>query len=882
LFADVVLQWRDLQRVQDLAKHRRSLALNQKRYAELLLDVGELQAAREKVEEAVDAYSELCEDLDYPSDFRKLSAAYAVLCEILVAQGECIHASEICERVVSIQRELYPRESFPRGHRDLAVALQNLAWLLMLNHDVHGAVARASEAVDIWRGLGDSLETADTYDFVVSLQHLAAAHLRAGNLSKASATIEEALSGLEPASVELHKSILEAKISAQLYKNLARIRLAEGRDKAALEAGELAHKILASIFSQKGFSEFHPEFAASWRAIGRIWYATDRVHQACDAAATAAEMDQRFLESYMVGLSEAEALNFVAEAATGRNLLISIWRRTSRPMDALYELLWRQRGMVQRVAHFRQRQLRRGKSVKSQEILDKHRAVSRQITDLLFRNRLMTDTDQIIELTRERESLERELSRELNDRGAGSMEDHGSPNDLKRQLRNSEAFVDVFYYVDFPPSSVAQGIQRPFGAARYAAFVIQANHECAFVDLGDAEDIDAAIGAFRHAIVNHNIRPDGGSEVRDRVWSPIEKRLGAEVQTVYICADGGLTRVPWSALPSKDGRSPLLVDYAVAVVPSGAFLSDQLSCPYEPTDANNRCLLVGDVAFSGTPKSFFAEFEPASRGVAHGIRIYNWSPLPGTREELEAIAAVDQAPSVVTLRDVEANTTLVTRELQLARWAHIATHGFFAAREFRSATQLEPREMLDSDLLTPIRERATPTARNPWLLSGLVLAGANTDGPHPAQSASNGILTAEELAFLSMDDLELVVLSACDTGIGDVAGGEGVLGLQRAFHTAGARNVIASLWQIDDQATVALMQLFYRKLWQGGETPLEALRAAQLAVARAPQLMSKERTERGIDFSKTSPLVDVHAASGAPSVAPINLWGAFVLSGAAR
>src|SRR4029079_16945786 len=108
-----------------------------------------------------------------------------------------------------------------------------------------------------------------------------------------------------------------------------------------------------------------------------------------------------------------------------------------------------------------------------------------------------------------------------------------------------------------------------------------------------------------------------------------------------------------------------------------------------------------------------------------------------------------------------------------------------------------------------IGERMGAGARSPLVLSGLVCAGANL-----ADTPQRGILSADAVASLDLRGLELAVLSACETGLGDVAGGEGVFGLQRAFHLAGAHNVVASLWKVDDQATAALMTLFYDRLWR--------------------------------------------------------------------
>jgi CHAT domain-containing protein len=114
-------------------------------------------------------------------------------------------------------------------------------------------------------------------------------------------------------------------------------------------------------------------------------------------------------------------------------------------------------------------------------------------------------------------------------------------------------------------------------------------------------------------------------------------------------------------------------------------------------------------------------------------------------------------------------------------------------------------------------------------MAGLVFAGANNP-----KLAGRGIVTGEQLIDLDLSGLELAVLSACETGVGEMPREEGVYALQRAFHYAGARNVVASLWKVPDQSTAALMHLFYRNLWDKNLTPLEALRQAQLAIYKNP------------------------------------------------
>ena len=130
-----------------------------------------------------------------------------------------------------------------------------------------------------------------------------------------------------------------------------------------------------------------------------------------------------------------------------------------------------------------------------------------------------------------------------------------------------------------------------------------------------------------------------------------------------------------------------------------------------------------------------------------------------------------------------------------------------------------------------------------------------------------------------------MVLAACGTGLDEVAGGEGVFGLQRAFHIAGTRNVIASLWKVDDDATAALMALFYRNLWERKQPPLQALRQAQLTLMRHPGAVPLLAKERGPNFDKVVKRVEEAPAEPSPDkgdAAPVKHWAAFVLSGLCR
>ena len=177
------------------------------------------------------------------------------------------------------------------------------------------------------------------------------------------------------------------------------------------------------------------------------------------------------------------------------------------------------------------------------------------------------------------------------------------------------------------------------------------------------------------------------------------------------------------------------------------------------------------------------------------------------------------------------------------RYLHLATHGYFADPAIpsalgrrRPATWRGPPSVLlpGSGRPDPFGG-STPAGWHPELLSGIALAGANPPKHPRAADSDDGILTAMEAGLLDLTGVELTVLSACETGLGESAGGEGLLGLQRAFQAAGARSVVASLWSVRDSVTRNLMERMYEHLWKGKGPPASlasVLRKAQMELLR--------------------------------------------------
>jgi CHAT domain-containing protein len=306
---------------------------------------------------------------------------------------------------------------------------------------------------------------------------------------------------------------------------------------------------------------------------------------------------------------------------------------------------------------------------------------------------------------------------------------------------------------------------------------------------------------------------------------------------VLVSPDAALGRLPFAALPGKKPGSYLIEEVPIAVLPVPQFLPLLL----RPVTGANSLLAVGDVDF----------------GEGTGA----WKKLPATGPEAKGVAARFRAllkRDAARLGGGKATRAALAVALPKHRFAHIATHGFFAQAQ-----------------ATPDNDEGG-AGWDPGLLSGIVLAGANSPSPD-----EDGVLTASEVAEMDLSHLELAVLSACQTGLGKEAAGEGMLGLQRAFAVAGCKSVVSSLWSVHDAAAAVLMERFYYHLWEKKLSKLEALRQAQLDVLRHPEWVE----ERAKKLSGIRGLRGVGKASerivGAKKErhSPVAWWGAWQLSG---
>jgi CHAT domain-containing protein len=463
-----------------------------------------------------------------------------------------------------------------------------------------------------------------------------------------------------------------------------------------------------------------------------------------------------------------------------------------------------------------------------------------------------------------KEELEAKLAGNLAGISRNRLSQLDEPQQLAKTLPQHSVLVDIIKYDCHASSHIVQAGDQDV-ESRFMAFVLTSAGVRAMVPLGDADDLEQRARHW-HQSLAEGLDTSDGHRLWQELWVPIEKYFPPQTRTVYLVPDGELSLVPWNALPCDGGARLLIEQYAILNLPHAPFLLEQLLNPAAPDPMDGQLLAVGDLDFGVDSRHAAA--------LPFGIKQFQWRRLEGSLEELEAIVSTAGPRSVVELTGKNASRELVLHQLAKTRWAHFATHGFFLDQQMLERLMLTAGQEVQQRL-EQNASRMSLMQRSPFICSGLALSNANQLGPideYGLPVELVGILTAEEVAAIDGLGLDLVVLSACESARGEVVHGDGQLGIQTAFHLAGARNVVASLWKVDDQATADLMADFYRAMWCDGQTPADALRTAQLQQLRRQH--PAQRGDRGPDLATTTPLPRPTRSSKESYQ-----WAAFALSG---
>lgn len=388
-------------------------------------------------------------------------------------------------------------------------------------------------------------------------------------------------------------------------------------------------------------------------------------------------------------------------------------------------------------------------------------------------------------LEKEANDMERSLSQRSTDFSQGYAADKVEFSQIATVLSDQEATVEFIRIQSYDKNFTTD--------SKYAALILTKGLAVPkFVVLDNGNQLETRYAKFyRNAIQQKS----ADTYSYDQFWARVDPALVGK-KIIYVSADGVYNQISLNTLKKTDGDY-LLNRYDIILVGNS---KDVIALKNQkPVASKKNAFLLGFPDYGGD-------------AVA---------ALPGTKVEVESITKILKANGYQTTPYLQkAATEAVMKSLKGPAIVHVATHGYFQADVEQASVGVH-------------QENAK---NNPLLRSGLLLAGASPtikgEVMPNLESNDNGVLTAYEAMNLALEGTDLIIVSACETGLGDVRAGEGVYGLQRAFLVAGAKAMVMSLWKVDDAATQALMTNFYTNLAKGG-SKAKAFKQAQL------QLMTK-------------------------------------------
>lgn len=431
------------------------------------------------------------------------------------------------------------------------------------------------------------------------------------------------------------------------------------------------------------------------------------------------------------------------------------------------------------------------------------------------------------------ENLANELEKDLirNVAGYGKTKTQTNWDDIQQYLKTDEAAIEFVHYRYYSNHSA--------DSVMYAAMILRPGYPApVFVPLFESKSLENFFNFKTEKNLDfinnlYSVSQRGTTEISknvvslyDLVWKPLEEKLTG-VKTIYFSPTGILHRINLNAIPVNADETLADRYKIVELTSTREFLTAN-----ETNIKNNDAVLFGGINYDKDTSSENMEPVIASRSrglnsfivVDSTLRGSNWNYLLGTEREVTAIGKTIEGSQIKPLiikgfdASEEACKQLGSGKTPSPRILHIATHGFFFPDPLYETTETQN-----------FNDLAFKTSDNPMMRSGLLLSGANSawSGQWANEGSEDGILTAFEISQLNLANTELVVLSACETGLGDIQGNEGVYGLQRAFKIAGAKYLIMSLWQVPDKQTSLLMTTFYNKWLKEKMAIPDAFNAAQ-------------------------------------------------------
>lgn len=689
-------------------------------------------------------------------------------------------------------------------HPDYAITLSNLG---MIYADL-GKFKDAEEVMMRALSIQRTNHEGSTLSYATKLNNLAKVHLIAGAPLKAVALLEEALS--------IYRKKLGKKSPgyATMAYNLGVASWKTGEIRTAFKYLKSSAAIRAKVLGKK-----HPKYTESLLKLGEYhWHKKDPAKAQQSFSEVFENFYHQIDETFPV-LTEEEKSKFyytnIKDSFDKFNSFAIAYKDENPSLvKDVYNYLVNTKAAIMFATEKVKASIKSSGDTTLIQQFELWQAAKEQIARLYSLNQ---EHNQLDSLLMSANFLEKDLTRKSATFSGQFNRKKYSWEEIQKTLKPGEAAVEVLRFKNYDPQSAGSFTE----AIGYAFLVVtpETKEQPALILLSNGSDMETKFLKFYRNSIQYNLAdPHSYKHYFEPLADYLEKK---KISRVFFSPDGVYNQININTIENPTSKKFLIDEYDIRLVTNTRELAevkirsnnDQSSIlmGYPKFNLDNSELFYGN-------KKNLTRSSNINRSWRGGLLRYmrgedGISVLPGTQLEIQKIAKLfDDGTQVFMSHEASEQ---FAKSVNNPPVLHIATHGYFL-----------------EDEITGLEERKTQYIANPLLNAGLILAGAENflkTGDPINEAGDDGILTAFEAMNLNLDNSDLVVLSACETGLGDVRNGEGVYGLQRAFKIAGARSIIMSLWNVDDDATQQLMTIFYEEILKSGDQH-QAFRMAQQAL----------------------------------------------------
>ena len=758
-----------------------------------LLNLGLLYMAQNKLPEAEEIFDNVLgtmstDDASFVATLNNKAIVYQNL-------GQLQRAEQTFKKLLAI-------DSVEVGtdHSDFAISLSNLGLVYIQQTRYQQAEQTLTRALSIQKRNNES----KSVSYAIKLNNLARAYQSTGNFDNATKLYQEALGIFKKTLGE------NSPTFATTTFNLGMTLWKSGKGGEGIKYIKQSAAIRAAKLGKK-----HPKYAESIQKIAEYHWEKKQLKEARNLFNEVFTTLYFQIESTFPGLTEEEKMKFYYNNIKPSFEKFNAFALESRAIypDIIGEVLDNQINTKGSILYATEKVKQAIVSSNDSLLIDKFEMWQTQREQIAKAYSENTSPSALDSLQQSANRLEKELSRQSIVFQNQIVRKKTGWRDVQKNLKENEVAIETIRFNSYSPQSGGVVGDKIF----YAFLIVQKSDiQPQVVVLDNGHDLENKLLNFYRNSIKFTLEDKRSF---DNFFKPLFDFLQPKgVTRIYFSPDGVYNQINLNTIKTPDGK--FLIDvFDIRLITNTREIVDRKVTKSQ----SQSSVLIGFPKFNFTTGTQADDGNSRSitrnanltRGLRGGLLRYmrgesGIASLPGTQIEIQKISSIAKDPKIYIEQNASED---VIKTLKNPELLHIATHGYF----------LEEEESLNTT------GNAVSYFPNPLLKSGLILAGAESflkTGVPVNAAGDDGILTAYEAMNLTLDETDLVVLSACETGLGEIKNGEGVYGLQRAFKLAGATNLIMSLWSVDDAATQELMTSFYEERLKTKDTPT-AFRIAQ-------------------------------------------------------